>query len=37
MNKGQIQQVIITGIGDMMRLKGLLINAVVRHVKKNGA
>ena len=33
-NKGQIQQVIITGIGDMMRLKGLLINAVVRHVKK---
>ncbi|MFB6348025.1 AMP-binding protein [Moraxella sp. ZJ142] len=33
-NKGQIRHVITTGIGDMMGIKGVLINAVVRHIKK---
>ncbi|OOR84475.1 AMP-binding protein [Moraxella canis] len=33
-DKGQIRQVITTGIGDMMRLKGIVINTVVRHIKK---
>ncbi len=33
-NKGQIRHVITTGVGDMLGLKGIVVNAVVRHVKK---
>ncbi|OOS07923.1 long-chain acyl-CoA synthetase [Moraxella cuniculi DSM 21768] len=33
-NKAKLQHTIITGVGDMLGLKGLLINAVVRYVKK---
>ncbi len=33
-DKGQISHVITTGIGDMMGIKGIVINAVVRHLKK---
>ncbi|OOS07924.1 long-chain acyl-CoA synthetase [Moraxella cuniculi DSM 21768] len=33
-NKGQVKHVIVASLGDMLGLKGLLVNAVVRHVKK---
>lgn len=33
-NKGQVRHVIVSSLGDMLGLKGLLVNAVVRHVKK---
>ncbi|USZ14374.1 AMP-binding protein [Moraxella sp. FZFQ2102] len=33
-NKGQVKHVIVTSLGDMLGLKGFLVNAVVRHVKK---
>lgn len=33
-DKGLVDQVIVTGIGDMMGFKGLFINAFVRHIKK---
>ncbi|OAU97609.1 Long-chain-fatty-acid--CoA ligase [Moraxella catarrhalis] len=33
-NKGQVRHVIVASLGDMLGLKGFLVNAVVRHVKK---
>ncbi|MFC0821179.1 AMP-binding protein [Moraxella marmotae] len=33
-NKGQVRHVVVATLGDMLGLKGLLVNAVVRHVKK---
>ncbi|USZ14373.1 AMP-binding protein [Moraxella sp. FZFQ2102] len=33
-NKGRVRHIIITGVGDMMGFKGVIINAVVRYVKK---
>lgn len=33
-NKGQVKHVIVASIGDMLGLKGLVVNLVVRHVKK---
>ena len=33
-DKGQVTHVITTGVGDMMGVKGIVINAVVRHLKK---
>lgn len=33
-DKGKVKQVIVATLGDMLGLKGLLVNAVVRHVKK---
>lgn len=33
-NKGQVKHVIVASLGDMLGLKGLLVNMVVRHVKK---
>ncbi len=33
-NKGQVKHIIVASIGDMMGLKGFLVNFVVRHVKK---
>ena len=33
-DKGQVAHVITTGVGDMMGVKGIVINAVVRHLKK---
>ncbi len=34
LNKGQVKHVIVATLGDMLGLKGFLVNAVVRHVKK---
>lgn len=33
-NKGQVRHVVVASLGDMLGLKGFLVNAVVRHVKK---
>lgn len=33
-NKGQVKHVIVASLGDVMGLKGMLVNFVVRHVKK---
>ena len=33
-NKGQVKHIVVASIGDMMGLKGMLVNFVVRHVKK---
>ncbi|MDO4894008.1 AMP-binding protein [Moraxella sp.] len=33
-NKGQVKHVIVASVGDMMGLKGLAVNFVVRHIKK---
>ncbi len=33
-NKGQVKHIVIASIGDMMGLKGLLVNIVVRYIKK---
>ncbi|OOS23346.1 AMP-binding protein [Moraxella pluranimalium] len=33
-NKGQVKHVIVTSLGDMLGIKGFIVNAVVRHVKK---
>lgn len=33
-NKGQVKHVVVASIGDMMGLKGVLVNFVVRHIKK---
>ncbi|OOR87021.1 long-chain fatty acid--CoA ligase [Moraxella caviae] len=33
-DKGQIQHIITTSVGDMLGLKGVVVNAVVRYVKK---
>lgn len=33
-NKAQVKHIIVASIGDMMGLKGILVNLVVRHVKK---
>ncbi|TWV83082.1 AMP-binding protein [Moraxella sp. VT-16-12] len=33
-NKGQVKHIIVASIGEMMGLKGWLVNFVVRHVKK---
>lgn len=33
-DKGQVQQVIVASVGDMMGLKGFVVNAVIRHIKK---
>lgn len=33
-NKGQVKHVIVATLGDMLGIKGFIVNAVVRHVKK---
>ena len=33
-NKGQVRHVVVASLGDMLGLKGFLVNTVVRHVKK---
>ncbi|WP_165474561.1 AMP-binding protein, partial [Moraxella caviae] len=33
-NKGQVKHVIVTSLGDMLGFKGIIVNAVVRYVKK---
>ena len=33
-NKGQVKHVIVTSVGDMLGLKGLVVNLVVKHIKK---
>lgn len=33
-NKGKIQKVIVASVGDMLGLKGHIVNLVVRHIKK---
>lgn len=33
-NKGKVQQVVVTSVGDMLGLKGIVVNLVVKHIKK---
>lgn len=33
-NKGQVKHIIVTGVGDMLGFKGLIVNFVVKHFKK---
>ncbi|MDO4427235.1 MAG: AMP-binding protein [Moraxella sp.] len=33
-NKGQVKHVVVTGVGDMLGFKGLIVNFVLKHVKK---